>query len=200
MKKAIATVLALLLSLCMAAGAAESTAATKDYTEAPAWESAVPVPEIPAEDPFMQAAISEALDGISQGHGGPFGAVIVKDGMIVGRGHNRVLADNDPTCHGEVSAIRDACANLGTYDLSGCAIYTTGEPCPMCLFACKWANLEIVYYGCTIDDNALIGFRDEEFDSLTGGRDQMADYLVCVDRDACLKLFEYYNEMPHMIY
>ena len=161
---------------------------------------ALPIPEINAENPYMEAAIEEAYMGIYQGHGGPFGCVIVKNGEIVGSGHNRVLANNDPTCHGEISAIRDACTKLGTYDLSGCELYTTGEPCPMCLYACLWANIEIVYYGCTIEDNSLIGFRDEAFDSLAGGREQLADYLVCVDRDACLELFEDYIELEHTIY
>ena len=158
------------------------------------------IPAEPEVNPFMQIAIDEATEGITGGHGGPFGAVIVKDGEVVGRGHNHVLSDNDPTCHGEVSAIRDACANLGTYDLSGCEIYTTGEPCPMCLYACLWANIGKVYYGCTIADNAMIGFRDEEFDSLSDSRDQLGDYLVCIDRDACLELFETYLEMEHVIY
>ncbi len=166
--------------------------------------AAEPAPELPAEaaeNPFMQAAVEEAYEGITHGHGGPFGAVIVRDGVIVGRGHNRVLADNDPTCHGEVAAIRDACAALGTYDLSGCEIYTTGEPCPMCLFACLWANLDRVYYGCTIEDNSLIGFRDEAFDSLAGvSRQQLADYLICLDREACLQLFRDYAGMEHELY
>ena len=153
-----------------------------------------------AENPYMQAAIDEALTGITLGHGGPFGAVIVRDGEIVGSGHNRVLANNDPTCHGEVSAIRDACTNLRTFDLSGCEIYTTGEPCPMCLYACMWANIDKVWYGCTIEDNAMIGFRDEEMDSLAGGRDQLADYLTCIDRDACLQLFETYLRTEHSLY
>ena len=148
----------------------------------------------------MQAAIEEALEGIAEHHGGPFGAVIVKDGEIVGRGHNRVLLKNDPTCHGEMEAIRDACAALGTYDLSGFELYTTGEPCPMCLYACLWANLDKVYYGCTIEDNALISFRDEAFDALAGGREALVDYLECVDRDACLALFGVYSDMEHTIY
>ena len=151
-------------------------------------------------NPFMQAAIKEAYEGIRQHHGGPFGSVIVKDGKIVGRGHNRVLADNDPTCHGEISAIRNTCAALGTHDLTGCELYTTGEPCPMCLFACLWANIDKVYYGCTIEDNAIIGFRDEEFDDLAGGREKLKDYLICVDREACLKLFDDYNTMEHSLY
>ncbi len=155
---------------------------------------------ITADNPYMQSAIEEAYEGITHQHGGPFGAVVVKDGKIIGQGHNQVLADNDPTCHGEVSAIRDACANLETYDLTGCELYTTGEPCPMCLFACMWANIDRVYYGCTIEDNALIGFRDEAFDNLLNGREQLADYLVCVDRDACLELFGLYKEMSHTLY
>ena len=149
---------------------------------------------------FIRMAIDEAMEGITHHHGGPFGSVIVRDGEVIGQGHNRVLVDNDPTCHGEVSAIRDACAKLETHDLAGCELYTTGEPCPMCLFACLWANIDRVYYGCTIADNALIGFRDEQFDSLAGGREQLADYLVCVGRDECLELFETYAAMEHDLY
>lgn len=85
------------------------------------------------QEAFMQAALEEAYAGIEAGDGGPFGTVIVKDGEIVGRGHNRVVVNQDPTCHGEMEAIRDACRNLGTFDLSGCELYTTAEPCPMCL-------------------------------------------------------------------
>ena len=165
-----------------------------------ALSEAVPAPEIRAENEYMQIAIEEALDGITHRHGGPFGAVIVKDGEIVGRGHNRVLIDNDPTCHGEVAAIRDACANLGTFDLTGCELYTTGEPCPMCLFACLWANIKVVYYGCTIEDNAIIGFRDEQFDELAGGREKLQDYLICIDRESCLELFRTYLNMEHQTY
>ena len=158
-------------------------------------------PEIVAENPFMQEAIEEALEGISQHHGGPFGSVIVKDGLIVGQGHNMVLVNNDPTCHGEIAAIRDACTQLETFDLSGCELYTTGEPCPMCLFACLWANIGKVYYGCTIEDNSLIGFRDEAFDNLTGDSRKLLDgYLIGVDREACLELFRIYNEMEHDLY
>lgn len=145
-----------------------------------------------AENEFMRLAIEEAYIGMTRRHGGPFGCVIVKDGAVVGRGHNRVIADNDPTCHGEIAALRDAGKTLGTHDLSGCVLYTTGEPCPMCLCACLWANIDRVYYGCTINDNEMIGFRDGELDKLLGGREALSDYLVCVDREACLKLFEAY--------
>lgn len=159
-----------------------------------------PEAEIKANDAYMTEAIAEALTGIYNGHGGPFGCVIVKDGKIVGRGHNMVLKNNDSTAHGEISAIRDAEQALGTYDLTGCVLYTTGEPCPMCLYAILWANIDKVYYGCTIEDNASIGFRDEVFDDLAGGRDAMKDFLTCIDRDACLELFRVYNNLEHSIY
>ncbi len=153
-----------------------------------------------AENKYMQVAIEEAAAGITLRHGGPFGCVVVKDGQVIGRGHNRVLENNDPTCHGEISAIRAAGESLGTYDLSGCELYTTGEPCPMCLCACLWANISKVYYGCTIEDNQRIGFRDEKFDRLFGGREAFSDYLVCIDREACLKLFDAYEHMDRTNY
>ena len=149
---------------------------------------------------LMRLAIAEAREGIHAGHGGPFGTVIVKDGKIVGRGHNCVLLLNDPTCHGEVSAIRDAGKNLGTFDLSGCELYTTGEPCHMCLCACMWANISKIYYGCTIEDNSIIGFRDGKFDEIFGGRDKLDDYMLEIGRDECLKLFEEYKNMQHQNY
>lgn len=149
---------------------------------------------------YMTLAIEEAMEGISKGEGGPFGSVIVKDGKVVGRGHNRVLATNDPTCHGEISAIRDACAALGTYDLTGCRLYTTGEPCHMCLCACLWANIDIVYYGCTIEDNGSIGFRDDKFNDLFSGRDKLGDFLKPFEREACLRLFDEYRSISHIIY
>ena len=153
-----------------------------------------------ATNTFMQKAINEARKGIHAGHGGPFGSVIVKDGKVVGRGHNRVVKNNDPTGHGEIQAIRKAGSRLGTFDLTGCEIYTTGEPCHMCLCACMWANIATVYYGCTIGDNAQIGFRDQRFDELLGGRGQLKEYLVECDREACLKLFEEYRNMEHQTY
>lgn len=148
----------------------------------------------------MQEAIEEALCGIRAGEGGPFGTVIVKDGKIVGRGHNGVLKNHDATCHGEIAAIRDAGRNLGTHDLSGCDLYTTGEPCHMCLCAAMWANISHVYYGCTIEDNGRIGFRDDTFDRIFGGRDRLGNYMKMKDRDACLRLFAVYEEMEKTLY
>ena len=126
--------------------------------------------------------------------------MIVKDGEIIGQGHNMVLANNDSTCHGEIAAIRSAEQAIGSYDLSGAELYTTGEPCPMCLAACMWANIEKVYYGCTIEDNEIIGFRDKEFDDMFGGREAFKDYLIEMDRHACLSLFDEYNDMDATIY
>ena len=153
-----------------------------------------------ATNKFMQLAIDEARLGIEHQHGGPFGSVVVKDGKVIGKGHNCVLKNNDPTCHGEVAAIRDACANIGSFDLSGCEIYTTGEPCHMCLCACMWANISKIYYGCTIEDNGEIGFRDDKFDDLFGGRDKLTNYMSEMDREACLALFDDYKQMSHETY
>ena len=141
---------------------------------------------------FMRQAIDLAVENIKNG-GGPFGAVIVKDGKVVATGANRVTANNDPTAHAEVSAIRAACTKLGTFDLSGCVIYTSCEPCPMCLAACLWANIEKIYFGCTLKDNESIGFRDKLFFDMLGGKDGISpDYLVCIDREECKKLFAEY--------
>lgn len=138
-------------------------------------------------DKFMKIAIDEARTGITAGHGGPFGCVIVKDGKVVGRGHNEVIKQNDPTCHGEVMAIRDACKNLGTYDLSGCELYTTAEPCPMCRGAVMWSNIRKVYFGCNIADTDSIGFRDKVF------YESDEDISEELDREKCLEVFEEYR-------
>ena len=100
------------------------------------------------DERFMKDAIDIALDGMRSNRGGPFGAVVVKDGEIIGRGGNKVTSSNDPTAHAEVVAIREACKNLGVFQLDGCEIYTSCEPCPMCLGAIYWARPDKVYYGC----------------------------------------------------
>ena len=141
----------------------------------------------------MKIAIDEAREGIHNKHGGPFGSVVVKDGKIVGRGHNQVLKNNDPTAHGEIMAIRKACEALGTYDLSGCELYTTSEPCPMCKGAIQWANISKVYYGCTIDDAENLGFRGRTFTGSFGPQE-------CMMRDECRELFNLYTELDHTIY
>ena len=143
---------------------------------------------------FMQEAIKEAYKGISNQEGGPFGSVIVKDDKIVGRGHNQVLKNNDCTCHGEIQAIRDACKNLNTFDLSGCILYTTHYPCPMCQGAIQWANITRVFYGCNVEDTEKIGFRDNQF-----YKQQLIDFNM-VERSSCLKLSNVYKNMEHTPY
>ena len=140
--------------------------------------------------------MSEAREGIANGDGGPFGAVVVKDGEVIASGHNRVLANNDSTCHGEIDAIRKAEEKLGSYDLTGCEIYTTSEPCPMCLAAIMWANIGKVYYGCSLADNEEIGFRDVRFDEMMGGRPGIPDgFMEERDKEMCMEVFREYKKI-----
>lgn len=115
-----------------------------------------------SEDPMLRA-IGLARSGMRRGDGGPFGAVVTRDGAIVGEGWNQVLSRNDPTAHAEVVAIRDACARLGSFSLDGCEIHTTGEPCPMCLGAILWARIRRIHFGFGIAEAAEAGFDDREF-------------------------------------
>ncbi|HEX3894072.1 MAG TPA: nucleoside deaminase [Terracidiphilus sp.] len=117
------------------------------------------MPSVPNPE-FLRRAIALATQNVVQGKGGPFGAVVVRDGMIVGEGANSVTATNDPTAHGEVNAIRAACKALGTFTLAGCELYTSCEPCPMCLAASYWARLDAIYFGCSAADAARAGFDD----------------------------------------
>jgi len=128
------------------------------------------------DEKFMRMAIEEALIGIRAGHGGPFGCVITRDGEVVGKGHNRVLIDTDPTAHGEVMAIRSACAALGTIDLSDCTLYTSSEPCPMCKAAISWAGLGRVVYAASVREaNDVLGFKDQKMaEAFRKGEDLMA--------------------------
>ncbi|MED4225225.1 nucleoside deaminase [Neobacillus cucumis] len=112
-------------------------------------------------DKFMEEAIDVALTNVMNSHGGPFGAIVVKEGKIIGRGRNEVTASNDPTAHAEVQAIREACQHLNTFQLDDCEIYTSCEPCPMCIGAIYWARPKAVYYACTKEDAAKIGFDDQ---------------------------------------
>lgn len=144
---------------------------------------------------LMKKAIATARKGILAGDGGPFGSIVVRDGEVIGMGHNKVLKEHDPVRHGEIVAIEQACDKIGSYDLSGCELYTTGEPCTMCLCACLWANIKRVYYGCTIHDNAKIGFRDEKFDRIFSRERLPKNFLVQGGREECLKLFDEYYQM-----
>lgn len=145
---------------------------------------------------FMKIAYEEAKEGITNGHGGPFGAVVVKDGKVIGKGHNHVVINNDPTCHGEVDAIRNACKNLGTFDLKGCELYTTHYPCPMCAGAIQWSNIRKVYYGCNVEDTAKIGFRDKDFYE---DEEDTVKYTE-MDREDCIRLSQDYMNMEHTMY
>ncbi len=109
---------------------------------------------------FMNEAVKAALKGMQNNEGGPFGCIVVKDGEVIGRGNNKVTSTNDPTAHAEVTAIRDACKNVGSFQLDGCIIYTSCEPCPMCLGAIYWARPDKVFYGSNQIDAANIGFDD----------------------------------------
>ena len=111
----------------------------------------------------MQQAIDIATENVTSGRGGPFGAVIVKDGKVLATGANQVTATNDPTAHAEVTAIRNACAALGTFQLDGCDVYTSCEPCPMCLAALYWSRCRTIYFGNTAADAAKVGFDDAYF-------------------------------------
>jgi guanine deaminase len=121
----------------------------------------MPVKENNPHEKFMKLAIGLSEKNVAEGLGGPFGAVVVKDGKIIAKSGNKVTTTNDPTAHAEVSAIRLACKKLKTFDLSGCVVYTSCEPCPMCLSAIYWARIETIYYANTKVDAANIGFDDK---------------------------------------
>ncbi len=139
---------------------------------------------------FMRIAINEARKGFRKGEGGPFGAVIVIDGRVVARAHNRVLAAHDPTAHAEVMAIRKAGRRLGRWHLTEADLYATCEPCPMCLAAIHWARIRRVYFGCTSGDAARIGFADKLFFDSLGRLEGLHVEVVPFLRDECLPLFE----------
>lgn len=149
---------------------------------------------------FLAAAIDLARQGMRSNLGGPFGAVVVKDGQIVGRGCNQVTSTNDPTAHAEILAIRDACRNLKTFSLAGCEIYASCEPCPMCLAAIYWARIERVYYGCTCADAAAIDFSDRLIrDELLLPPERRQVQLVPLSRAEALVVFEEWRAKPDKI-
>ena len=133
--------------------------------------------------------------------GGPFGAVITdKDGNIISVANNQVLKNNDPTAHAEVQAIREACKKLNTHDLSGYILYTSCEPCPMCLSAIIWSNIKEVYYGCTKEDAGNIGFRDDIIYDYLKGKNKDLINLKQIDREDCIHLFNEYKKLNGEIY
>ena len=151
---------------------------------------------------FMREAIIESEKNLKTGDGGPFGAVIVRNGKIIGRGHNEVIKNSDPTCHVEIQAIRDACKYLQTYDLAGCELYTSAMPCPMCLGAIIWANIKIVYYGNSAQDTAQIGFRDDFIYRFIEGKCHNKEVLQLKQllREEAINAFKKYQEQSMTIY
>jgi guanine deaminase len=145
-------------------------------------------------DQAMREAISQARLHMQAQYGGPFGAAIIKKGTVIAVGANSVLRDHDPSAHAEVNAIRLAGEVLGTHDLSGCVLYATGYPCPMCLSAIIWANIDTVYYGCDASEAEKIGFRDDFiYRFIEGGRqDSSVLTLKQLGHDACKKLYDEY--------
>lgn len=150
---------------------------------------------------YMKLANDMANKGMLNNEGGPFGAVIVdKLGNIISTGNNQVLKNNDPTAHAEVVAIRNACSKLNTYDLSEYILYTSCEPCPMCLSAIIWSNIKHIYYACTREDASKIGFRDDLiYEYLKGNKSDLID-LKQIDRDNCIQLFDEYKKNNKTIY
>ena len=147
----------------------------------------------------MGMAIELSEENVAAG-GGPFGAVIARDGEVVATGVNRVTANHDPTAHAEVSAIRDACRKLGTYDLSGCEIYTSCEPCPMCLGAIYWAHIDRIYYGNDKDDAREIGFDDSFiYDELALPRNNRRLPAERLMRDKAILAFRLWREKPDRV-
>ena len=148
---------------------------------------------------YMKIAKELSDENLKTNVGGPFGACVVKDGKITGKGSNHVLANNDPTAHAEIMAIREACKNIKSYDLSGCELYTSCYPCPMCLSAIIWSNIKKVYYGNTKEDAKNIGFRDDFIYNFINNLDyDMQDdkvlNLECIDREETIKSFDNFNK------
>ena len=143
---------------------------------------------------YMKIAKELSEENLKTNDGGPFGAVVVKEGKIIGKGSNKVLENNDPTAHAEIVAIREACKSIESYDLSNCEIYTSCYPCPMCLSAIIWSNIKKVYYGNTAKDAEKIGFRDELIYEYIKSPDKKILNLECIDREETIKVFKDYIE------
>jgi guanine deaminase len=149
---------------------------------------------------YMHEAIELAMENVEGNNGGPFGAVVVKDGEIIGRGSNQVTTLNDPTAHAEIIAIRDACKNLNTFDLEGCELYASCEPCPMCLGSIYWANISKLYYAATKDDAAKSNFDDADiYHEISLPKDQRKLSTTQLLREDSLKVFEMWGQSDKKI-
>ena len=152
------------------------------------------------KEEVMRLCMEEAKKGVNLGEGGPFGAAVVRDGEIISLAHNTVVLSNDPTAHGEVNAIRKACEKLNTFELKDCEIYTSAEPCPMCLSAIMWAGIKKVYYGCTAKDTEDIGFADKFiYDYLKGESRETVIETIPLLREECLEAFELWKNKDNKI-
>ena len=149
---------------------------------------------------FMQRAIELAREGMEAGAGGPFGSVVVRDGEIIAEGYNGVTSNNDPTAHAEVTAIREACQKLGTFQLEDCEIYTSCEPCPMCLGAIYWARPKAVYYACSREDAAAIDFDDQLiYDEIDAGIENRQIPFKQIQREEALGVFDAWQKKSDKI-
>ena len=140
---------------------------------------------------FIERAIKLSEKGMDNNAGGPFGAVIVKDDKIIAEGYNQVTSSNDPTAHAEIVAIREACKNLNSFQLDGCIIYTSCEPCPMCLGAIYWARPSAVYYACTKEDAAEVGFDDDFiYKEIDAGMENRSIKFINLNRQEGKEIFK----------
>ena len=152
------------------------------------------------DNPFMARAIQLSIDNVHSGRGGPFGSVVVKDGAIIAEAANQVTSTNDPTAHAEVVAIREACKKLGVFDLEGCEIYTSCEPCPMCLAAIYWARMSRVYFANLDADASQIGFDDSLiYSELAQPHSQRKIPMIQIMRDEALAAFRAWQDKPNKI-
>jgi len=150
---------------------------------------------------FMQEAINEAKKGIKNNDGGPFGAVVVKNGKIIGRGHNMVVVNSDPTAHAEIQAIREATNNIKDFSLKGCELYTTCEPCPMCFSAIHWARIDKVIYGATKEEAAKIGFDDKFiYDILEGKKEDNIKFIQMYEKETAIICEEWAKKDDKILY
>ena len=136
---------------------------------------------------FMKTAIKEAIKGVNKGDGGPFGAVIIKDGKVIAKAHNTVLSTNDPTAHAEITVIRKASKKLNTFDLSECELYTSSYPCPMCLSAILWANIKVMYYHFNESYANDACFRDEKIHNCLNGKEDLSALITIEKKEVKLK-------------
>ena len=148
----------------------------------------------------MNIALNEAFEGVNASHGGPFGAVIIRDNALVASSHNQVLKDTDPTAHAEIMAIRRASHLLNTPHLTDCTLYTTCEPCPMCLGAIYWAKIPLVYFGCTNEDAGQIGFIDDSMHQLFNIKPSDELKMIQLHHTECMTVFDHWKHSNLPLY